>query len=51
MVEKMEMCIIQCVPGKGFASAVFVQRNREMVYIVSQTADPNTFPGTHCIKI
>ena len=56
---------IQCVPRKGFGSAVCIQRERyilcsvyqgyynsfliSMVYIVSQPADRNPFLGTHCI--
>ena len=39
---KQEM--IQCVPRKGFGSAVCVQRDRQC--IVSQSADPNLFGGT-----
>ena len=31
-------------------SAVCVQRDRKIVYIVSQTADLNHFRGTHCIS-
>ena len=46
---------IQCVPRKGFGefgSAVCVQRDRNIVYIVSLSADladPNPFRDTHSI--
>jgi len=39
------MCLIQCVPRKGFGelgSAVSVQRYIDRVIVVSQTADPNS---------
>ena len=35
-----------CVPWKGFRSAVDLKRDRWIVYIVSQSADPNLFLGT-----
>ena len=38
--------MIQAVPRKGFGSAHCVQRDRCIVYIVSQSADPNPFRGT-----
>ena len=41
--------LLQCVPRKGFGSAICVQR--DSACIVSQTADtnpPNPFQGTHC---
>ena len=34
------------MPQKGFGSAVCEQRNREIVHIVSETADPIPFRGT-----
>ena len=37
---------VQCVPQKGFGSAVCEQRNREIVHIVSETADSIPFRGT-----
>ena len=37
---------LQCGPRKGFGSADCLQRDREMVYIVSQSADPNFFRGS-----
>ena len=39
---------IQAVPSKGFGSYDSVQRDR---YVVSQSADQNTFRGTAGIKI
>ena len=36
---------LQCVPRKGFRSSVCGQKNREIVYIASQSADPNPFEG------
>ena len=47
--------LVQCVPRKGFGNfetAVCVQSDRYIVYIVSLSADladPNPFRGTHCI--
>ena len=41
--------MIPAVPLKGFGSADCVQRDRHIryiVYIVSQSADPNNFRGT-----
>ena len=50
-----EFCIgivmLQCVPLKGFGSAVCLQRVRYILYIMPQTADPNSrnsFRGTNC---
>ena len=40
---------LQCVTRKGFGSAVCVQRDRKIVHIVSQSADPNHFRGTTAI--
>ena len=37
---------IQCVPRKWFGSAVCIQRDSEIVYIVSLSADPNYFRRT-----
>ena len=41
--------VLQYVPRKGFGLAVCAKRDRYIVYIVSQTADPNHFQGTHCM--
>ena len=43
-----ELDFIQCVPRKGFGSAVCVgtEGKIDCVYIVSQSADPNHFRGT-----
>ena len=50
--EARHSVLLQCVPRKGFGSAVGVYRviDMDIVCIVSQQADPNTFPGTHCIR-
>ena len=40
------MSWIQAVPQKGFGSADRIRRDRYIVYIVSQAADPNPFRGT-----
>ena len=42
---------IQCMPQKWFVSAICVQTEREIVLIVSQSADPNHFRGTASLYI
>ena len=42
---------IKCVPRRGFGSAVCVQRDRQIVHIVSQSADLNPFRGTAGMQI
>ena len=37
---------MQAVPRKWFGSAEYGQRDRYIVYIESQSADPNHFRGT-----
>ena len=39
------------MPLIGFGSAVCVQTDRSIVYIVSQSADPNHFRGTAGIEL
>ena len=43
--------LIKCVPRRGFGSAVCVQRDRQIVHIVSQSADLNPFRGTAGMQI
>ena len=41
--------IIQFEPRKGFESAVCVKCDRNIVYIMTHSVDPNPFRRSHCI--
>ena len=47
--KRIKLAELQCVPRKGFRSVDNEPWDRKIVYIVSHTADPNPFLGTHCL--
>ena len=49
----MPHCKIQCVPRKRFGSTDCLQGDRYicLLYIVSLSAYPNPFRGTHCSSV